>query len=222
MRVQCRPEALLVPPGGDEVSTAQPKPETVREFWAAAAKRWRSDTTSKGDSGFMRSCAWWLDALGILDHDAFMSRYTTTIRRVIYVPFEVGVPDERFDLWTQIEICAHEHEHVRQFDDDPAGFVPAYALDTARRADYEAEAYRVTAELRFWHYQRTPDAAAVGRQLVDGYGCTEADARYCEKFLRASYDTIHAGGLISPVSQWATAWLLEHAPGMHTPLVDMT
>jgi len=52
-----------------------------------------------------------LDAIGILDAEDFLSRYTTTIGRTIYTPWEVGVGD----LASQMLICVHEHQHVHQY-----------------------------------------------------------------------------------------------------------
>ena len=44
----------------------------------------------------------------------FLGSFTTTIGKRIYTPFDIGVPDERYDLWGQISVCVHEHQHVEQ------------------------------------------------------------------------------------------------------------
>ena len=58
--------------------------------------------------------------------------FTTTIGRRIYTPFEVGSPKGGWDLWHQIVICVHEHQHVVQHDRG-AGLRGGYLADRAAR-----------------------------------------------------------------------------------------
>ena len=104
-----------------------------------------------------------LDLLGILDKQAFLNHYTTTLGTKIYVPHSIGSNLPGWDLWGQIIICVHEHVHVVQ--DRKAGGLAyewAYVTNTAARTQYEVEAYRTRMEID-WRYRRamqTPKAIA--------------------------------------------------------------
>ena len=101
-----------------------------------------------------------LSRINVLDKDEFLRRYTTTIGKRIYTPFDVGVPDERYDLWRQISVCVHEHQHVEQLlRDGWLKFAGRYLVSSAARAAYEAEAFRCNMELHYWRYGEIPDLA---------------------------------------------------------------
>src|SRR5262245_36467716 len=94
----------------------------------------------------MRLVARALDALGILNRERFLDSFATTIRRRIYLPFEIGGGDQG-DLWHQIVLCVHEHQHVVQHDRRGLRYEIAYLTDRTERARLEAEAYRCHLEL---------------------------------------------------------------------------
>ena len=74
----------------------------------------RTSVINKSSALEMQLVARGLEALGIQRKDRFLKNFTTTIGRRIYTPFEVGSPKGGWDLWHQIVICVHEHQHVVQ------------------------------------------------------------------------------------------------------------
>ena len=62
-----------------------------------------------------------------------LKNFTTTIGRRIYTPFEVGSPKGGWDLWHQIVICVHEHQHVVQHDREGLAYEVSYLADRRAR-----------------------------------------------------------------------------------------
>lgn len=184
-----------------------PTPDDVREFWKAMQGKWDTQRIDKADASDMRVLADLLNLLGIVDKDRFMRMFTTTVGNRIYTPFEPGVPAEGWSLWQQIRICVHEHHHV--FQDRVAGglgFEWNYITSSAKRAHYEAEAYRCEMVLE-WRYQgRMLDPKALAGLLRD-YGCSADDVAVAEKMLSLSVPSIKAGAIASDVCRWAVGWL---------------
>ena len=123
------------------------RPETVRAFWQHMQTRYRTTVHTKGDALEMVAVGFALERMGVLSAEEFLKRYATTIGRRIYVPFTVG---EGSDLWGQMALCVHEHQHVEQLDREGLSFVWNYLTRPARRAIYEADAYVSTMEMHFW------------------------------------------------------------------------
>lgn len=184
-----------------------PTPEDVREFWKAMSAKWDTTRIDKASSTDMKAVAEVLDLLGVINQQDFMRRFTTTIGNRIYTPFEPGTPTSAWSLWEQIKVGVHEHEHIRQ--DRAAGgleFEWDYLTSSAKRAHYEAEAYR-TAMVLDWRYQgRMPDPKALA-ELLKNYGCSSTDITVVEQMLRLSVPSIKAGAMASDVCRWAVAWL---------------
>jgi len=149
-----------------------------------------------------------LQQMGILESEAFLKRFTTTIARTIYTPFEVGNP-ETHSLRSQLLICAHEHHHVWQFTQDPLKFTFEYGSDSARRAAFEAQAFRCNQEVGFWLTGTVPDPASTAANL-EHYGCSQTDILVTEKALRSSALTAKAGGVVNEASQVMIDYLEEH------------
>ena len=191
----------------------EPTPETVRALWRHMTGLYGTRVVDKASAVEMRLAAFALGKMGVLDPEAFMRRYTTTVGRRIYVPFEVGRPDERHDLWSQVVVCAHEHQHVEQLlRDGWLRFAGRYLLSSAARAAYEAEAYRSNLELAFWRTGEVPDPGRLAARLRD-YGCTGADVAMAQRMLELSAETVRRGGVANRASQKVIAWLEAHALG---------
>ena len=92
------------------------EPEEVWSFWRFMQDHFRTTVVNKQNALETQVVARVLDTLGIQSKDRFLKNFTTTIGRCIYTPFEVGSPKGGWDLWSQIVVCVHEHQHVVQHD----------------------------------------------------------------------------------------------------------
>ncbi len=187
------------------------QPEEVWAFWRFMQDHYRTTVVNKRDALEMQLVAQALDALGIQSRDRFLRNFTTTLGRRIYTPFEVGSPRGGWDLWSQVVICVHEHEHVVQHDREGLSFEVSYLADRAARARWEAEAYRSNLELHFWRYGTTPSARRIAEVLGD-YGCRPEDVDVAAKSLALSAVSIRKGAVINEATHVALGWLDEHVP----------
>jgi hypothetical protein len=163
---------------------------------------------ARKDAPEMQLAATALEEMGILDAEDFLRRFTTTLGRTIYTPYEIGVGDER-KLASQLRTCVHEHQHVVQYYRGGVRFAFEYATDTARRAHYEADAHRCSLELHYWMYGKVQNVRRVAETLVD-YGCTGADIDVCEKALLMTAKVVEQGGVSSDAGKVAVEWLNQH------------
>jgi hypothetical protein len=187
------------------------QPEEVWAFWRFMQDHYRTTVVNKRDALEMQLVAQALDALGIQSRDRFLRNFTTTLGRRIYTPFDVGSPRGGWDLWSQVVICVHEHQHVVQHDREGLSFEVSYLADRAARARWEAEAYRSNLELHFWRYGTTPSARRIAEVLGD-YGCRPEDVDVAAKSLALSAVSIRKGAVINEATHVALGWLDEHVP----------
>jgi len=185
-------------------------PDVVKNFWAFMQAKYGTQVLSKAQAPEMKFIAEALGTLGIVDKDAFLTRFTTTIGTAIYTPFEVGVENPGHPLFAQIVICAHEHQHVVQLRTHGVTFLLNYLLNSTSRSAYEAEAYRVSMTML---YHLTGDAGDPGAyaEVLKAYGTTEADQAFVKEYLRLSVPTIHAKGVPDEAAQVALEWLRQNA-----------
>lgn len=182
-------------------------PELVKAFWAHMAQKYGTVAKAKADADEMKLISQVLGTLKVTDPVAFMSRFTTTIGRTIYIPFTIGEETDTHSLWGQIVICAHEHQHVIQAQE--AGdvlFSLRYLLDPTWRATYEGSAYRVSMTLHYWLTGQQPDVAPYLKSIAS-YGLGAEETAFFEKYLRMSVPTIVAGGVADEAAREAIAWL---------------
>jgi hypothetical protein len=188
----------------------EPTPEQVVTFWAHMQAHYGTCRINKLSSVEMDLIASALDALGILKRARFLERFTTTIGKRIYVPFEVGIPRAGWDLWSQIVVCVHEHQHVEQQMRLGVEFEARYLGDRASRTEFEIEAMRSNLELEFWRWGTTPSTKALAEQLYD-YGCRSSDVAVAAKSLALTAVTIRCGAVLNEASKVALNWLNENA-----------
>lgn len=184
-----------------------PVPGDVRDFWKFMQLAYGTRVVEKAKSTDMQAAAKLLDLMGIVDETAFMTRFTTTIGTTIYAPFIIGYPESGWDLWSQIVICAHEHQHVWQ-DKQAGGLLYEwdYVISTAARTRYEIEAYRTGMELN-WRYQNRMQSPSALAALLKNYGCSATDIKVATKALGLAIPAIKAGGLTTEVGRKAGDWL---------------
>lgn len=196
---------------------------TVREYAGHMARTYGASIAPKASSSLMRAAAGALHVLGIgLGGERFMTRVVTTMGSRIFVPFELGETGGPWSPWQQIEVLAHECQHVHQHDRDGlVGPGIAYLVDTSHRTATEAEANVTSAELHHWRYGVIEgwwmDHKAEG---LHGYGASARDVEHIRTHLQAVAPTIRRGGLITHAGRTAIAWLDAHAPELRHPTVS--
>ena len=191
-------------------------PELVRAYWAAMTARFGASVIDKSSATEMQIVATVLGQLGILDRDAFLEHFTTTIGHRIYTSFDVGTPTPTWSLWGQIMVCAHECQHIVQYDQLGAlRFGWQYVTSTAARARLEAEAYRCQLELEHWRTGRILSPHQLASSLKN-YAVTDADIKVAEVALAMSAESVRRGAVINPTSRFAIDWLSAHAPQIRT------
>lgn len=189
-----------------------PTPEEVRGLWGHMTERFDSSVIDKRSAVEMRLVGRLLGQLRILDPQDFLARYATTFGDRIYLPFTPGVAEGGWDLFGQIVVCAHEHQHVHQARTlGMAKFAASYLLSASARADFEAEAYRASLELGWWHARRMPDPDVIAHRLA-GYAVGPRDIAVAAVMLRESAESIRRGAVLNQATVIALAWLDEHAP----------
>jgi len=191
----------------------EPTPQQVKGFWDHMSAWYGSKVKSKASATEMQLIAQALGIMGIVDEDSFMNDFTTTIGKTIYAPFEVGVPSDGHTLWSQIEIGAHEHQHVIQVRDIGVKFAVRYLTDPTWRSVYEGEAYRVSMSLHFWRYGEVPSVEGYVHSMKS-YGVSEENLDFFRSFLTMSTHTIEQGGLVDEATKTAVAWLNDNAPSL--------
>ena len=178
---------------------------------------YKSETVDKNNSTLMELVAWSLCTMGVMDRESFMDNYCTTLGNIIYINFEVG-NEKHKDLWNQIVICVHEHQHVYQAREDTTLLFSAqYLVSKAYRALQEAEAYRTCMELHQWRYGNIPKTEPKRlAEKVRRYACSSEDVQTVEKILDISVQVIERGGIISPVAATAIEWLEKNVPDLRS------
>jgi hypothetical protein len=199
--------------GGGLCDATEPTPQMVRAFWSYMQSVYGSQQIDKRDAPSMKLVAEVLQLLKIEDTQTFLGRFTTTIGKRIYTPFDVGVPTPEYDLWAQIKICVHEHQHVAQYDAESIDYLARYLASGADRAGYEAEAYRTAAELDWWRYHGLDSPRGLAQHLVP-YNCTPSQIESAREIIELGEDTIQRGGLVSDTSAAAIEWLQANAPAL--------
>lgn len=192
------------------IRSDQPRSEQVAAFWAHMQAHYGTCLVNKLSSTEMDLLGQALDALGVLDRVRFLDGFATTVGKRIYVPFEPGVPRSDWDLWSQIVVCVHEHQHVAQHLRLGLEFEARYLGDRAARANYEIEAMRSNLELAYWRTGKTPSTKALAEQLYD-YGCRSGDVAVASKALALAAVSVRSGAVLNDASKVAIDWLNEHA-----------
>jgi hypothetical protein len=181
--------------------------EVVVGLWQCLQEEFGSEVKHKDDSAFMERVGGFLDLIGVLDKDAFMDNYATTIFDTIYLPFDIGDFSVVSPL-SQVALAVHEHEHVVQYDGDPVEFCFMYMATKSSRAHWEAEAYRTGMELIYKLTGTMPNADYVARKILN-YGCGDDEVQYIRQFLLMSQHPMKHGAIISDVTHRALTFLAD-------------
>jgi len=181
--------------------------QEVRDFWKYMEKKYDFKVVQKKDAEEMQLIGWALETMGIRDKKGFLNSCATTIClgdvRRVYMPYEIGV-GRHSHLLHQIELCAHEAQHVVQADRE-RGQPMKYLLSDANRAFYEADAYRATMEMEYFMTGKMTSPRDLAN-ILRGYSIGKADRRIAEKHLRIAAEVVKRGGVITGTSKTAIRW----------------
>jgi len=184
-------------------------PELVQLYYKEALTTWHAKQADKNDSVFMQVTADFLNGLGIVDHDAFLRDFTTTIFTTVYTPFKVGIPTEHYDLTNQLFIGAHELTHVTQFLHRPTVFPTLYLTNKTFRANSECQAYGVSLELYWWDNNcgfNIPERA----KTLFSYGLQQEHVSYMTQYLEVLDSVFTQGGEVDEHAIWTKRWMEAH------------
>jgi hypothetical protein len=186
-------------------------PGEVREFWRFMLGEFNTELVEEGRPLDMQVLVRALRVLGIVDQRRFLRSFAITLGRQIYLPFRIGVPQPGWDLWSQVVVCVHEHQHVVQYDRDETAFLVDYLTSRSARARFEAEAYRSNLELEYWRTGKVPSADSLAERLLE-YGCGDEDVEVAECALALSAVAVRRRGVLNEASHVALEWLNENLP----------
>jgi len=198
--------------------------ELVVAYAAHMAKAFGAKFVQKDNSELMALAATVLNAIGVQDREMFLKHFTTTIGHTIYIPFVIGEESPGYPLWWQIQVIAHECEHVYQFEGeesarkDPGAAIEfswSYLTSEQERSMWEWKAYRTNVELHYWRHGNTGPSAAEWVAPLKHYGMSEGAIKAAEIALDLAMHTIRDSkpqSIINESSWQAILWLEEHAP----------
>lgn len=181
-------------------------PELVKSLWSYMTRVYGTKIINKNNSSEMMLVSQALSRMGILDQNDFMSKFTTTIGHGIYIPFEIGDPSGYWSLESQIVVCAHEHQHVVQYDADNWGFYYSYLTDTNARAKYETEAYRSDLEFEMFYNRTLPNISNVAHKLTC-YGLNSTQVHVAEVSLQSAARMVSKGMILNQATKTALSVL---------------
>lgn len=202
--------------------------ELVIAYAEYMAREFNANFINKDGDPLMETVGTFLDAINVQDKPMFMKLFTTTIGHNIYIPFVIGVQNEdgSYDLWSQIQVIAHECEHIVQFEGDlkarkdvsaAAEFSWSYVTSEHERAFWEAKAIRTNCELDVWRYGYVLGTAEERASILLHYGIRAEIVKEAEMVIDLSIETIRPTpesnpNIINVSSKKAISWLNQNVP----------
>jgi len=174
----------------------------VQRFLGAAKRKYNVRIVTKG-SALYGIIKWAVDAMDIGAVDKWLSRWSITIGRLIWLSFKPGVGDEA-ELKDQITTICHELIHAQQWKRDKASFVFRYVFSQSRRSHYEAEALHANVEMTY-ALGGKPDYRAIA-EMLKSYLVRSSDIEVTKKHLLIVDRVAKVGGRTEEVTKWACQW----------------
>lgn len=185
------------------------KKEQTIEFWKFMQKYYDVTVADKTDSNFMKLVGWFLGAIGVLDKEAFLKQFTTTINQKIYIPFKIGEGTDA-ELWGQNKVLVHEVIHAQQAKKEGIlKYAYNYISNKTKRTEYEVEAYRSEMVLD-WHFKKTYRKPSSIVESLRSYGLSQTYIDYAQKQLELSEPAIKNNARFHPVISMAIKWMEEN------------
>ncbi|MCH8518067.1 MAG: hypothetical protein LAT68_17360 [Cyclobacteriaceae bacterium] len=197
--------------------TAQPRwspsSQDVQDIWEHFCRKYGTEIVDKHDSDLMSFISRILAISPGMTRESFIENYVTVIGKKIYAPFAPGDQgDGVWSLWSQLIVCAHEHQHVIQYGahdvQGAVGFSVQYLTQKPRRTRFEIEAYTTALELHFWRSGQVLDPAPIIRSLAS-YRVKELDLKVAKAGFNANNRMIARGAVITEAGAEAIQWLRD-------------
>lgn len=186
-------------------------PALVRAFAQHMSKLYRARLASKADAAEMKLAAAFVGAFASIEPGDFLTRWATTLGSTVYLPFEPGDSEDPARLWGQVLTITHECQHVAQHEREGLNYPWTYATKPARRALWEAEAYRTASTLWFWRHGWVLDPSEILAPLAS-YGLGAHERAVAERYLRLSLVSIRRGLILDAAARTAVRWLEGNVP----------
>lgn len=155
-------------------------------------KRFGCVISSNKESSSIQAIASALDTLGIKNKEEFMKSVAITLYKNIYLPFEFGCIS--VDPLRQLELVAHELEHVLQWDSEGVlKFGINYLTKPEKRAEYEVKALGANLEFRWRTSKQLYDIKELSKHLK-WYKVKSKDIKVSEKHLAILANILKQGG----------------------------
>lgn len=155
----------------------------------------------------MQIAAFVLDkALGILNAEDFLKRFSTTIANVVYLARNLDPVQLVFTL-------SHEAQHIRQWQEHPFTFVIIY-VQSEGRAALEGESYTTTAECYWIFYgkKRIPEPETLAKSIPVAYGLSQGESKTAYTMIEQGISGCVDSGPITTVGRWTGEWFRDHHP----------
>ena len=165
--------------------------EELKEIKTKLEKRFGCVITSNKDSSSITAIASALDTLGIKNKEEFMKNVAITLYKNIYLPFEFGCIS--VDPLRQLELVAHELEHVLQWDHNVLEFGINYLTKPEKRAEYEVKALGANLEFRWRTAHQLYDIKELSAHMK-WYKISSKDIKVSEKHLAILANILKQGG----------------------------
>lgn len=146
---------------------------------------------SNKDSTSIEAIASVLDLIGVKDKEDFLKNVAITLYKNIYLPFEVGTLS--VDPLRQLEIIAHELEHILQWGKDPLDFSINYLTKPEKRAEMETRALGANLEFVWRTTGKLYDVKVLSKNLR-WYRISSKDIKISEKHLAILANILKQGG----------------------------
>ena len=170
----------------------------------------------KHDDQAMKAIGALLEKIGVLDADEFMSRFSTTLFKDVYLSFDPGVTTMVNEglasrrRRSQVGIITHEHQHVAQMNETGAlKFTTSYVADEEFRALAETEAYRATMEVHWIFTGQIIPAKSLANHL-HSYMVSEPLIRMAELYLISASRMVESGNLVTEAALRTHGWFLDN------------
>jgi len=185
--------------------------DDVIRLWDFMTGKYDVKVYDKRTSGLMSLAGKILQRLSIMSYEQFMNGYVTTIGNRIYIPFKLGDDEGRWSYWDQIVLCAHEFQHVRQFNGSVVSFVWNYVRNPEKRALYECQAFRGNFEMEYFKWKELPYTSTMVKNKLRYYGCSEKILNNATHYIDSCIPTIELGGVVNQASKDVINWLRANA-----------
>jgi hypothetical protein len=201
----------------DPLNTTYTYPELnssfTKDFWQHMQYVYGTKIVDKNTSKSMSFIGCFLSMFGILDKEIFLNEYATTINKTIYLPFIVGNTSDEKELFNEVLLCVHEHQHVVQYIKLKNKYSAGYIFNHKKRAYFETEAYTTSLEIYYWFFKESIDTQYLANKLSN-YNCSKKDIANSKNKLDENLKLIESGKIISESGKTAIFWLEKNAKNL--------